>query len=377
MEVTIIGAKPGVLPPTMQTIKPSSQSFRGNLNSYPWQTLVEGTCVAGSAVGTVVAAISGQVVYAGVPLTLALSLNLSNRMRSQQETAQQTTSAIADVRQMVDSLQTAIRQQPSVEKVNLHPLHEAISQLQTLTQRLQKTAVREDDWETVNVRLLLMQEQLDHLSTQPQAESELVNSPGTEETLPPSLNLAEVQFQIQTEMEPVTRRVKTLEQQNKQIVKPYLQRLTQTVKKLEQTSSLTALKRNLDRLRAEFQQHHPESQEITALQQEMTRISGGLAQLQQRFEAWAPLSNLEQLGSIEVAITELFEKVSTLNAQMQRRLNCLENEEVERLHQEIDFQATTIASLQDGYDRLYHSVTDLSSRLETLPHSEHRKYEHF
>lgn len=377
MEVTIIGAKPGILPPTMQTIKPSRQSFRGNLNSYPWQTLVEGTCVAGSAVGTVVAAISGQVVYAAVPLTLALSLNLSNRMRSQQETAQQTTSAIADVRQMVDSLQTAIRQQPPVEKVNLHPLHEAISQLQTITQRLQKTAVREDDWETVNVRLLLMQEQLDQLATAPQTESQFAHSPGTEETFPPSLNVADFQFQIQTEMEPLARRVKTLEQQNKQIVKPYLQRLTQAVKKLEQTGSLTALKRNLDRLRAEFQQQHPESEEITALQSEMTRISEGLAQLQQRFETLPPLSNLEQLRSIEAAITELFEKVSTLNAQMQRRLNCLENEELERLHQEIDFQATTIASLQDGYDRLYHSVTDLSSRLETLPHSEHREYEHF
>ncbi|MCT7957609.1 hypothetical protein [Laspinema palackyanum] len=361
----------------MQTIKPSSQSFRGNLNPYPWQTIVEGTCVAGAAVGTVVAALSGQVVYAAVPLTLALSLNLSNRMRSQQETAQQTTSAIADVRQMVDSLQTAIRQQPPVEKVNLHPLHEAISQLQTITQRLQKTAVREDDWETVNVRLLLMQEQLDQLATPPQAELEFANSSRTEETLPSSVNLAEFQFQIQTEMEPLTRRVKTLEQQNKQIVKPYLQRLTQAVKKLEQTGSLTALKRNLDRLRAEFKQQHPESEEISALQGEMTRISEGLAQLQQRVEALPLLSNLEQLGSIEAAIAELFEKVSTLNTQMQRRLNCLEKEEVERLHQEIDFQATAIASLQDGYDRLYHSVTDLSNRLETLPHREHREYEHF
>ncbi|MCT7973721.1 hypothetical protein [Laspinema olomoucense] len=361
----------------MQTIKPSNQSFRGNLNSYPWQTWVEGTCVAGSAVGTVVAAISGQVVYAAVPLTLALSLNLSNRMRSQQETAQQTTSAIADVRQRVDSLQTAISQQPPVEKVNLHPLHEAISQLQTITQRLQKTAVREDDWETVNVRLLLMQEQLDQLSTPPQAQSQFLNSPETEETLPPPPHLAEFQFQIQTEMEPLARRVKTLEQQNKQIVKPYLQRLTQAVKKLEQTSSLTALKRHLDRLQAEFQQQHPESEEITALQREMTRISEGLAQLQQRFETLPPWSNLQQLGSREAPIRELFEKVSTLNAQMQRRLNCLENEEVERLHQEIEFQATTIASLQDGYDRLSHSVTDLSSRLETLPHTAPREYEHF
>jgi hypothetical protein len=298
-------------------------------------------------------------------------------VRSQQQTAQQTTSAIADVRQMVDSLQTTIRQQPPVEKVNLHPLHEAISQLQTITQRLQKTAVREDDWETVNVRLLLMQEQLDKLSIPSPAKSELVNSPETEETLPPSSNLADFPLQIQTKLEPLARRVKTLEQQNKQIVKPYLQRLTQAVKKLEQTDSLTALKRNLDRLRAEFQEHNPESQEITVIQREMTRISEGLAQLQQRFEAMPPLSNLEQLGSIETAIAALFEKVSSLNSQMQRRLNSLEKEEVERLHQEIDFQATAIASLQDGYDRLYHSVTDLSNRLETLPHREHREYEHF
>ncbi len=360
----------------MQNIKPSRQSFRGSLNQYSWQKWAEGTCVAGSAVGTVVAAISGQVAYAAVPLTLALSLNWTNRMRSEQQTGLQTTSAIADVRQMVESLQTSIRQQPPVEKVNLHPLQEAIAQLQTVTQRLQKTAVREDDWETVNVRLLLMQEHLDQLSTPPQPASELVSPLQSQKALLESPQLAEFQSQIRTKVEPLARRIIRLEQQNKQIVKPYLQRLTQAVKKLEQTGSLTTLKRNLDSLRAELQQQ-PEAEQIKALQSEMSQISAGLAQLKQGGETVSPLREQEQLGSIKASISELFEKVSTLNAQMQRRFHSLEKQELERLHQELNFHTTTIASLQDGYDRLYHSVTDLSIRLETLPHSERREYEHF
>jgi cell fate (sporulation/competence/biofilm development) regulator YmcA (YheA/YmcA/DUF963 family) len=360
----------------MQNTKPSSQSFRGNLNPYPWQTWVEGTFVAGSAVGTAVAAISGQVVYAAVPLTLALSLNLSNRIRSQQQMGQQTTSAIADVRQMVDSLQSTIHQIPPVEKVNLHPLQDAIAQLQTLTHRLQNTVVREDDWETVNVRLLLIQEQLDQLATPSETGLEWANSQAPEEPLPPSLDWAKFQSQIRTEIDPITRRITRLEQQNKQIVKPYLQRLAQAVKKLEHTGSLTTLKRNLNSLRAELQQQ-PEGEEIKALQAEVTRISVGLAQLHQQFKSLPSFHNSEQLPSLEVAISELFEKVSTLNTQMQRRFNSLEKEELTQLHQEIAFHTTTISSLQDGYDRLYHSVNDLSNQLETLPQREHPEYEHF
>ncbi len=63
--------------------------------------IAEYVAVAGSVIGSVAAAISGKVVFAAVPLTLSVSLNLLNRYRSDQLSLRRTTAAIARLQQQV------------------------------------------------------------------------------------------------------------------------------------------------------------------------------------------------------------------------------------------------------------------------------------
>lgn len=56
-----------------------------------WLQIAEYVSFATSAVGTVAAAISGQVIMVSAPLTLALSLYLVNRVRLGQQRLENTT----------------------------------------------------------------------------------------------------------------------------------------------------------------------------------------------------------------------------------------------------------------------------------------------
>lgn len=63
--------------------------------------IAEYVAVAGSVLGSVATAIYGQAVFAAVPLTLSVSLNLLNRYRSDQLSWRRTTAAIARLQQQV------------------------------------------------------------------------------------------------------------------------------------------------------------------------------------------------------------------------------------------------------------------------------------
>ncbi len=81
-----------------------------------WLEMAEYISLASSVAGSVAAAASQQIVYAAAPLTLALSLSLVNRQRFQQQFQQQTTVAIANVRQEVQFLHNKIQVPPPVER---------------------------------------------------------------------------------------------------------------------------------------------------------------------------------------------------------------------------------------------------------------------
>ncbi len=100
-----------------------------------WLKTAEYASLAGSAIGTVAATLSSQVTYAAAPLTLALSLNLVNRTRLEQQTRQHTTAEIAQVHQLVESLHNQVRALPS-QAVDLDLIYQAISQLDNNAQRL-------------------------------------------------------------------------------------------------------------------------------------------------------------------------------------------------------------------------------------------------
>jgi hypothetical protein len=215
--------------------------------------LAEYGTVAVSILGSLVAAISGKILLAALPLTVAAALNLVNRQRFQQNTRQYVTSEIADIHNVIQSFHQQLHQplpdsSPDIypalspaETLDLSPITDAISQLQRVTQHLDSTVLRQDDWENINVRFLMVDEALAELKniTQDlqqrwdetidlssiQGAITQFHDPVTEQ---PEMDLTSLASQIQQLQEQVI----CLEQQNREIIKPYLQRLTKAVKNL-------------------------------------------------------------------------------------------------------------------------------------------------
>ena len=197
--------------------------------------LAEYGTVAVSVIGSLAAAISGKILYAAAPLTVAAALNLVNRQRFQQQTRLYITSEIADIHNVIQSFHQQLHQPlpdsspdlyPALspaETLDLSPITDAIYQLQRVTERLDSTVLRKDDWENINVRFLMIDEALAELKN----ITQYLQQPDTliEQSEMDLTSLASTIQQLQEQ-------VMNLEQQNREIIKPYLQRLTRAVKNL-------------------------------------------------------------------------------------------------------------------------------------------------
>lgn len=80
------------------------------MNSRNWLAIAEYISLAGTVAGTAVAAVSQQVIYAAVPVSLSLALNLANRHRFEQRTGQQTAAALTKLDREIASLEAAKQQ---------------------------------------------------------------------------------------------------------------------------------------------------------------------------------------------------------------------------------------------------------------------------
>src|SRR4028118_560456 len=119
-----------------------------DVNKRSWTEIAEYASLAGSALGTVVAAVSNQVLYAATPLTFALALNLINRQRFQQETQHVTRRSIAQAYEAYQSLNKQVQALPAqvgdirgietqvatlqlqLKALDLNPIDRSISELQ-------------------------------------------------------------------------------------------------------------------------------------------------------------------------------------------------------------------------------------------------------
>src|SRR4028118_1716508 len=87
----------------MQKIDDGSlRAMRSSPHQRDWLEMAEYASIAGSAIGTIAAGLSGQIIYAAAPLTAALSLNFANRQRFEQQMQQKANSALADVQASVE-----------------------------------------------------------------------------------------------------------------------------------------------------------------------------------------------------------------------------------------------------------------------------------
>ncbi len=216
--------------------------------------LAEYGTVAVSVIGSLVAAISGKILYAAAPLTVAAALNLVNRQRFQEHTRLYITSEIADIHNVIQSFHQQLNQSlpdssPDIypalspaETLDLSPITDAISQLQRVTERLDSTVLRKDDWENINVRFLIVDEALAELKNITQdlqqrwdETSDLSSIKGAINQLHGTVNDEEQEIDLTSlasQIQQLQEQVIGLEQQNREIIKPYLQRLTKAVKNL-------------------------------------------------------------------------------------------------------------------------------------------------
>jgi hypothetical protein len=206
--------------------------------------VLEYAAVSASVVGSIAAAWLEQILFATTPLTLAAILNLVNRQRFEQQLRRYTHSAIADIQTVVEQLPPQATQpeadpQFTPEETpdntiqnDLDPIIEAVTELQNLTQRLDEDALRQQDWETLNVRFKLLEERLEQ--SKQQTSTTEVSAPSEPIQLSPVPQAVPDLSTIQSQLDQLHTQVLRLDQQNRRIVKPYLLHLNRTVKQLQQ-----------------------------------------------------------------------------------------------------------------------------------------------
>jgi predicted transcriptional regulator len=226
----------------MQKTDDSSLAVNDNLKEGNWLKLAEYASVAGSALGTLAAVFSGQIIYAAAPLTVALSLNLVNRQRFEEQIRENAKSAIADVHTVVESIHREVHGLPENPQ-DSQDLSEILSDLQQKLHVIEHSILGEQDWETINVRFLLLDEKLNNVKN---SIISLTNSGNTDlnlDTVSTSVNqsptltnqVAPNFTELETQIHHLQEQICQLQEQNREIVKPHLQRLIRAVKQLQET----------------------------------------------------------------------------------------------------------------------------------------------
>lgn len=212
-----------------ESLKPSRNPVDG------WK-LAESIAVGGTAVGTLIAAWYQQIVFAGTPLTFALILNLVNRQRFELYMRQNLDAAITEVQGVVASLHEKIQTLPT-ESNELDPITDVLTELQRVTQHLEKNALRQEDWEVMNVRFKLIQETIDELKTSIETSTPPVDSQDHHlltSTLEELVNQSVADTAtIHIQIDQLSQQVQTLQTEQQTLIKPYLKRLVRAVKELK------------------------------------------------------------------------------------------------------------------------------------------------
>ncbi len=86
------------------------------LGEHHWLDLAEYASIGASAIGSIVAGLSGQMLFSATPIVFALTLNVLNRHRVELQTRVQNTATIAEINQIVDSLQNSVQSLPPAHR---------------------------------------------------------------------------------------------------------------------------------------------------------------------------------------------------------------------------------------------------------------------
>ena len=372
----------------MQNIQPNKmQNLRQMVSEYHWLDLAESVSIAASAVGTVVGALSSQVVYAAAPLTIALSLNLANRYRLDENTEQYAKAAITDVRNVVESLYTSLPENES-SHVDLQNLQKSISHLQKVTERLENKALTEDDWQMVNVRFSTLQESLERLTDSiGNSQNQPIFGQEAEENIRPEMAINPKL--TESDHAELKDRIIQLEKKNHEIIKPYLQRLTHSLQEVKQAQYLGEVIKRIESLNEEVKQITVVKNEVDCLTYQLQTIAAQQAQLNQQFNLITTSQGDDNITGIEEAIAQISEDFSETKTQTTKRfkyiiriLNPLKNQinqvqnlcdtlesSVEKINDDMDKYAdiSVIEYLENILNQISAEIADIQNKLTELP----------
>lgn len=338
-------------------------------NQRQWLEIAEYLSIAGSAVGTVVAVASQQVVYAATPISLSLLLNLLNRRRLENLPAAGGTTEIIQVqRQLLGEMESVRRQlaampvQDAGADINaLSRLSEQIVQLPTLQAQLEEINHRlnreqpnfapvpansnlEQQIEELRIGLIRAIEQIAH--QQQEAQNGM-----------PRQDL----MRLFTQMEAL---------QQQQII------LKQTVAPIE--SAITGFMGYLDAHSEQFNRRIgtfevTTERQVAELREALTQVQQRLNEERQNLPAMPAASESIDLSNIEAALEQLSEELAALPAQMPSlsnsgetfNYNLIREEIANLLQSRLDLNPIRedIAKLRNHYIDLQESVDNLAERL--------------
>ncbi|MBD1939202.1 WD40 repeat domain-containing protein [Microcoleus sp. FACHB-68] len=338
-------------------------------NHRQWLEIVEYLSIAGSAVGTVVAVASQQVVYAATPISLSLLLNLLNRRRLENLPAAGGTSEIIQVQRQLLGEVESVRRQLSAMPVQdaganitvLRQLSEQITDLPTLQAQLAQINHRLDtekqNFEPVPVNSNLEQQIEELRIGLIRAIEQIAHQQHEAQNGAPRQDL----MRLFTQME-------TLQQQ--QII------LKQTVAPIE--GALTGFMGYLDAHSEQFNRRIgtfevATERQVAELRETLTQMQQRLNEDRQNLASMPATSESIDLRNIETALAQLSEELAALPAQMPSRnaspetfdYNLIQEEIAKLLQSRLDFNPIReeLAKLRSQYADLQESVDNLAERL--------------
>ncbi len=306
-----------------------------------------------SGLGTILGFVSKNALYATPLVTAALWLNIvANRYR-QNESLVPVVAAEAPANIPETTPVAAAPVDPffsdqfdSVSPADMELVQKAIYQLQDVTKRLEQTALRQEDWEVMNVRLLMVQEAI----TQQMAKM-------TDSSKKPMVT-AESEDGSSESRDNLAERITQLEQKNQDIIKPYLLRLSNSLKQLRQKQMLADIREDFQSLKEQFH-HRPELQQLEKLQEVLDLLAVKVERVDEYLRKLPPPPAPVDISRMEDAMLELDRELRKLQKDVLQHL--LPGERLQHFPplSRVEDLETALADVTSHLERLESQISQL------------------
>ena len=205
-----------------------------------WLDVSEYVCLAGSVLGTIATATSGQVIYAAAPLTLALSVSVANRKRIDTLQKQQEKAALTNIQKTfledldrVDSQTTKLQENLNIQNEEQNKKLESV------------IAPLRDELETVKPVVSRIEALTQKTDLQEKKSLEAIAQFKTE--------LQGIES-VPTQLQQLIKRLEPLEKQQKEILSQRLPWAVAAIESLQdRTSAIAPLESNFEKIGADLQ----------------------------------------------------------------------------------------------------------------------------